>query len=442
MTTTATPPTRRRLLAAAGAAAPALLGACAAPGGATDNPAAPAAREVTISWVTDWSGGTRAEWIAAALPRFTEENPKIRVRSDNWASGEVGAVALANAAAGTLQDVMLGANDVYLTLVRAGGMQDLTPILKSLRVNMSDVLYVPSTILYNGKQYGMPFQWATAAMVVNKTLFAQAGAPLPDDKTTYPQLLESLKRIARPAEKLYGIRNSATWTAWMPTVWGYGGDRFTADFKKTLLDQPAAVEGLQDYTDLFLRHEVAAPLDEKGAVLGGVAFAAGNVAIDWASSPGPGLDRTIAGKFAWDIMYHPLGTKTAKRAVAVNDQANMPTASAAKNGVLEQATRFAVWCATSKTAQDLVVEIGPSAMPVSRAVLNGPKYLAGPPPGVKALVEMIPSYRDPAIFIGWNEWRDAVTGALTPAFAGTRSVREAAADATRAGDVVLAKIPR
>ena len=433
--------TRRRcLMAGASAVGMATLAACGWPGQTPGS--APEAKEMTISWVTDWSGGTRAEWIKAALPKFTEENPKIHVRADNWGAGLVGEQALAGAAAGTLQDVMIGANDVYITLIRAGGMRDITPVLKSLKVNMNDVIYVPSTIQYQGKQYGMPFQWATAAMMVNKTLFKQNGAPLPDDKTTYPQLLDSLKKIARPDKTVFGVRNTNVWTAWMPTVWGYGGDRFSSDFKQTLLDQPAAIEGLQDYVDLILRHQVAAPIDEKGATLSGIAFLNGNSAIDWASSPGPGTDRSIAGKFEWDVMYHPLGTKTGKRNVAVNDQANMPTSSAVKNGVFEQAVKFAVWCSLSKTAQDLVVEIGPNAMPVSKAVLNSPKYLAGPPTGIKALVDMIPSYRDPAIFIGWNDWRDAVTNALTPAFAGKKSVKEAAADAVRAGDVVLAKIPK
>jgi multiple sugar transport system substrate-binding protein len=433
-------PSRRTMLRLGTTALSSSVLAACAPG---QSPApAQEAKEVTISWVTDWSSGTRADWIKVALPKFTEENPKIRVRSDNWGSGLVGELALAGSAAGTLQDVMLGANDVYMTLVRAGGMQDITPMLKSLKVNMNDVIFVPSTIQFQGKQYGMPFQWATAAMMVNKTLFRQNGAPLPDDKTTYPQLLEALKRISRPNEKIYGIRNGSAWTAWMPTVWGYGGDRFTPDFKKTLLDQPASIEGLQDYADLYQRHEVAVPLDEKGGLPNTISFVNGNVAIDWASSPGPGTDRSIAGKFEWDIMYHPLGVKTGKRAVAVNDQANMPTASAVKNGVLEQAVKFAVWCALGKSAQDLVVEVGPNAMPVSKVVLNSPKYLAGPPPGVKAMVDMIPNYRDPAIFIGWNDWRDAVTNALIPAFNGKKSVREAAADATRAGDLVLAKIPK
>ena len=104
--------------------------------------------------------------------------------------------------------------------------------------------------------------------------------------------------------------------------------------------------------------------------------------------------------------------------------------------------RFIAWCSTSKTAQDLVVEIGPNAIPVSKAVLNSQKFLAGPPAGQRLVVDMIPAFHDPQIFVGWNEWRDEVTAALTPAFAGQKSVQDAAKEAARAGDVVLAKIPR
>jgi ABC-type glycerol-3-phosphate transport system substrate-binding protein len=173
-----------------------------------------------------------------------------------------------------------------------------------------------------------------------------------------------------------------------------------------------------------------------------VGFTNGNVAIAYATAPGRGQDRAVGGKFEWDIMYHPLGPRTAKRNVFVNDQTNQVTATAVRRGVFEEAVRFIVWCSTSKTAQELVVEIGPNAIPVSKAVLNSQKFLAGPPASQRIVVDMAPAFRDPEIFIGWNEWRDEVTNALTAAFANQKSVQDAAKDAARAGDVVLAKIPR
>jgi multiple sugar transport system substrate-binding protein len=419
-----------------------VLAGCQIPG--QSGPAAQEAKEVTLSYVSDWSGGVRGEWVKAAIPKFTEENPKVKVRVDNWA-GEVTEVAMANAAAGTLQDVMLGSNDVFIQLARSGGMKDITPVLKSLKVNMNDVVHVPSTIKYQGKQYGMPFQFIVQALVINKTLFKQNGAALPTDKTTYPQLLDSLRPIARQNENIYGFMaggGPGSWGQWLPLVWGYGGDRWTPDFKKTLIGEPGAIEGLQFFVDMMHRHQVAAPLNEQARFPAGVGFNNGNVAIGYSVSPGTGLDRQIAGKFEWDVMYHPLGPKTNKRDVFTNDQANTVTASAVNHGVFEQAVKFVTWMSMGKTAQDLIVEIGPNAMPVSKAVLSSQKYLAGPPTSQKIILDMVPAYRDPEIFIGWNSWRDEVHNALLPAFAGKKAVADAARDAARAGDIVLAKIPR
>ena len=432
--------TRARVLSGGAVlAGGAVAAACAAPG--APPAAAPSAREVTISYVTDWSGGARGEWVKAAVPRFTAENPKIQVRVDNW-GGEVTVVATANAAAGTLQDVMLGSNDIFIQLVRAGGMQDIAPVLRTLKVSMDDLISVPSTILYGGKQYGLPFQFGPIAMVLNKTLFRNAGAELPDERTTYPQLVDALRKVARPAENVYGFLSAAAFTVWLPFVWGWGGDRWTPDLKRSTIGDPAAVEGLQFYVDLMHRSHVATPIDAAGKTPQGVSFAAGNVAVAASTAPGKGMDREIAGKFEWDVMYHLIAPKTGKRNVFINDQANTVTATAAKNGVFEQAVRFVAWCSASKTAQDLVVEVGPNAMPVYKPVLNGPAYTAGPPAGQKIVPAQASAFRDPQIFIGWNDWRDDVVKALTPAFANQVAVQEAAREAARVGDLVLAKIPR
>lgn len=221
--------TRRRACAAGAALATAgvgVLSACAAPGSETAPP--PSAKEVTISYVSDWSTSPRVDWIKVAIPRFTEENPKIKVQVDNWTGG-VGVTAIANAAAGTLQDVMLGANDVFITLIRGGGMKDIALILKTQKWKMEDVVHLPSTHSYEGKQYGMPFQFIVQANVVNKTLFKQAGVPLPTDKTTYPELLDMLRKVARPSENIHGFMGggggAGNWGQWLPFVWGFGGER-------------------------------------------------------------------------------------------------------------------------------------------------------------------------------------------------------------------------
>ena len=434
--------TRRGLLGSGALAAPLILAACAGPGTPATPPAE--AKEVTLTYVSDWSGGVRGEWVKAAMPRFTEENPKIKVQVDAW-GGDVIAASMANAAAGTLQDVLLGANDVFIQLARSGAMQDITAALKSLKIKMDDLVHVPSTISYNGKQYGLPFQFIVQAMVVNTSIFKNASVPPPTEKTTYPELLDLLRRVARPAEGVHGLlagNGAGSWGQWLPFVWGYGGERWSPDLKRSLIAEPGSIEGLQFFVDLMQRHGAAVPIDDKGGIPAGVGFPNGNVAVGYAVSPGAGLQAQIAGKFEWDLMYHPIGPKVGKRNVFVNDQANTVTAAAQKRGVFDQAVRFVAWMSTSKTAQDLIVEIGPNAMPVLKSVVASPKYLAGPPASQKIIQEMTPAFRDPEVFLGWNEWRDEVYKALLPAFAGQKSVPDAARDAARAGEVVLAKIPR
>lgn len=202
--------TRRRVIRTpgvtlAGSVGASALAACGLPG--QPGEAVPEARDVTLSYVTDWSSGGRSDFLKVAIPKFTAENPRITVRVDNW-SGDVLAAALTNAAAGTLQDVMLNQNDLFIQLARGGEMKDITPALKSLRVNMNDLVSMPSTYAHAGKQYGLPFQYSIATMMINKTLFKQNGAALPDDKTTYPQLLESLRKIAPQRE---GLRPAVRW---------------------------------------------------------------------------------------------------------------------------------------------------------------------------------------------------------------------------------------
>lgn len=425
----------RRAFAGSASVTAGLLAACGS--GGEQGPAASTA-EVTLSYMTDWGGGTRAEWIKTALPKFTEENPKITMKAE-VVTGDIKEVALTNAAAGTLPDTLLGGGDTPHHLIKGGSMQDITPVLKSLKVKMDDVVWIPSTIQVQGKQYGMPFQWNHWSLVYNKTLFRQAGAELPTDKTTYPQLLDQLRRIARPDDKVYGMEMGGSIWFWHPFVWGWGGEVITPDRKKTLLDQPGAIEGLQFYADLATRHRVGVPLNEAGQAPAGVNFASGNVATGNANSPGKGLHATVAGKFEWDVMFNPLGGKTNKRNVWVSEQPNVVTASAAKKQAFEQAVRFVVWTATSKTAQDLVIEIGTNSWPVSKAALNGSKYLAGPPAGVKTLIDQIPSFRDPQIGTGWLEWRNEITKLVLPALAGLKAVPDVARELTRAGDVILAK---
>jgi ABC-type glycerol-3-phosphate transport system substrate-binding protein len=434
--------TRRTMLIVASSGSTGVISACQMPG-QTSAPRMDE-REVTLSYLTDWTSGARGEWVKQAMPRFTQEFPKVKVQVEN-ATGSLQTVLLASAAGGTIQDVFNNENDVFQTLARQGDMKDIAPVLKSLHVNQNDIVNIPSGYSYRGKQYGLPLQLSLATMMINKTLFKQNGVSLPDKNTTYPQWAELLRRVSRPAEGIWGFQTNGTtggWGQWMPFVWAYGGDRWSSDLKKCQYDQPSAIEGLQFYADLMHRTAVAPPLTPQGTPLPpGVGFQNGNVACAIATSPGTNIEQQVAGKFEWDIMYNPLGPRTSKRTQTTNTNAICVSAAATKRNVFDQAVQLVAWASAGKTAQDLVVETGAST-PVYKPVLNGPKFLAGPPVSQKIVVDTIPEWKDPQIFIGWIEFRDAISAALLPALLNQKSVADAAKEMARVGQLVLDKIPR
>ena len=429
---------RRRLLGqtvtASLLAGPVGLAACGLPSQSTP---AQLEKEVTLSYLTDWpTVAVRAAFLNTYVPKFTEENPKIKVQVES--AMDVNVTALANAAAGTMQDVTLGGQDLFIQLLKGGGWKDIAPVLKSMKFNMEDLVYINSSIKYQGKQYGLPFQPNIAMLTINKTMFKKANVALPDDKTTYPQLLELLQKVANPDQNIYGMETRFGTSQWAHFIWAWGGDILSPDFKKTTIDQPAAIEGLQFMFDMLHRYKVGTPIDDKNAMPPGVARANGNLAVAYTSSPINGLGKATADLFELDYMYHPLSTKTNKRYVPQGDQPNVVTGSADQHGVLNQAVKFIVWLASSKTAQGGMAANGPE-VPTLKSALNDPSYLKPPPASMRIVFDEVPSHRELVVFRGAQEWTLATRAALIPAFLGQRSVPDAAREATRAGDAVLAK---
>src|SRR5262245_48256365 len=117
--------TRRRFAATGLPAAGVAATACGQIGSGA--PPSQEAREVTVSNLTDWEGAARLEFLKTAIPKFTEENPKIHVDvnyAQTLGSNSI-VVSMAAAAAGTLQDTLLGPISIPNQLAKLGALQDI-----------------------------------------------------------------------------------------------------------------------------------------------------------------------------------------------------------------------------------------------------------------------------------------------------------------------------
>ena len=114
--------------------------------------------------------------------------------------------------------------------------------------------------MYKGKIYALPFKGDVVGMYYNNKLFKEAGVPLPTAGIPYDQFLAACQKMTtqkdgRPFTYGFGIRTQ--WLYPQTWVWRAGGSLFNKAKDKSTLNEPAAVAGLQAYTDLRNKYKVA-----------------------------------------------------------------------------------------------------------------------------------------------------------------------------------------
>jgi multiple sugar transport system substrate-binding protein len=155
----------------------------------------------------------------------------------------------------------------------------------------------------DGKWHAIPLQMGLWFLVYNAAAFQQAGAGTPDASWTWDRYLEAVRTIMNRDPNAVGISRPP----YELPVRGNGGDVLSADERKCLLDQPAAVEAIQWSADLQLRHRVVPTTDEMGGQDNRKLFDAGRL-VAHIGDPGF-LSQTQRGKlgFSWNIASVPRG---------------------------------------------------------------------------------------------------------------------------------------
>src|SRR5947209_2305189 len=101
----------------------------------------------------------------------------------------------------------------------------------------------------NGKVVGVPALVDNLALVYNKTLFAQAGIPLPTANWTWTQFEQAAVKLTNQAKKQFGwayVNDASEDTVWRywAMLWQAGGSILTPDGKHAAFDSPAGLKAL------------------------------------------------------------------------------------------------------------------------------------------------------------------------------------------------------
>jgi multiple sugar transport system substrate-binding protein len=172
------------------------------------------------------------------------------------------------------------------------------------------------SFMHNGKQYSFPYDWAPGMFYVNTELIESAGFKVPDENTTWDQILEMATKISKnqndPKTAIYGLGNVPTsWTGGLYWILKeFGGDYWTSDLKTATISDPKTVEGITFVRDLMWKQKVA----PSAAAITGLgldmetAFASGRIALQYdLNDVSFRINEAIAGKFKWTVCPTPTG---------------------------------------------------------------------------------------------------------------------------------------
>ncbi len=210
-------------------------------------------------------------------------------------------------AGGNAPDVIDLGNEWYAPFVSKGAFLDLTPFTRSDSDFKLDA-FLPAALeplKFSGKLYGLPHALGVDGLYFNKKLFDKAGVKYPDNTWTWADLLAAAQKLtirdaASGRVTQYGWADSGQ-NMW-PWIWQNGGSVFDVERNPTkcTLNQPAALEAMQYYVDLAVKHKVAPTVAELAQTPFRDLFMSGRVAMLY-DTVGAQSSYTTIKDFEWGV---------------------------------------------------------------------------------------------------------------------------------------------
>jgi multiple sugar transport system substrate-binding protein len=193
--------------------------------------------------------------IKANIEGFNKIHPDVKVNVDVTPWGDYWTKLQTEATSDTLPD-LFWLNGPNFQLYASNGKVE--PITAQVESGAIDPANYPEALdkMYSldGVQYGVPKDFDTIGVWVNKALFAKAGVALPQDGWTW----DDFQRIgAEISQKLkssgdYGAAAGMDGqTTYYDTIYQAGGHVISPDGKSSGYDSPEAAAGIQFWADLI-----------------------------------------------------------------------------------------------------------------------------------------------------------------------------------------------
>ncbi len=270
--------------------------------------AGPAANAADIR-VACYSDGNECEATEALSARFMKDNPDIKVVIDKMPYKSIVESLPVQLAAGQGPDVaratLFGPIMKYFL--------DLTPYLKDPKYIEAN-FGAPMAWQRSGPDdhgiYGIPTQLTVTGPIVNKTLFEQAGVPLPGPKATWDDWAAAVEKVAKATKTPFGMAWDRSGHRLAGPAISYGAKYFAADGSPAVVD-----DGFKALASRYVKWNQDGVADkEVWASSGGgyrdafEEFSNGKIVMylsgSWQLTR---LQKQIGDAFDWTVMPNPCG---------------------------------------------------------------------------------------------------------------------------------------
>lgn len=246
---------------------------------------------------------------------FEAENPGVRVKLLYWPGVNYEDKVRLVMAAGTAPDVIDVQDESFPNYCSLNQFVDLAPYLKRDGAGYARDLFFPTaleTFRWSGKQYGLPWNGGQIQVYYNKTLFREAGLPIPPPKDwTIEDFTEYAVKLTRDIDgdgriDQFGFELNLNWMYHLiPFIWIWGGDILNPEMTRCTLNTPEGIACLQWLHDLRWKYRCAPTAAEFAGASGSV-FMTGRLGMEVNGPWRLPFMRETEG-FEWDVWHMPVG---------------------------------------------------------------------------------------------------------------------------------------
>ncbi len=231
------------------------LGLAACSGTKTDSADSGSASggQVTVEMWDYLSGETANDSINASIAEFEKANPDIKVKRTTFAFADLSKSILQGSVGGQVPDVAVVDVVDNQNFASLGMLKDLS----NDGINKSDFFDGPwSSVVYEGKTYGIPLNSNNLALYYNKQMLKDAGVEVPTD---WASLKDAAKKTTKGDVKgiaISAVKSESATFQILPFVWQTGGDlkdyatsgATALAYLRGLIDDGSMSEAVSNYT--------------------------------------------------------------------------------------------------------------------------------------------------------------------------------------------------